>query len=307
MSETNLGPDPLAARSLAQDFSATPCNERAICWAAIFAGAAGAAALALLLVILGSGLGFSVVSPWKFAGISAGTLGVAAIAWLCFTQLAAAGVGGYLAGRLRMRWLAVDTDEVYFRDTAHGFLSWAVASLLGALVVSALFGSLGRGVGDGLFGAAKTAALLAPKADHHGDRAGAQAMEYVIDTMFRQDPALPAPVAQPGLVYAPAPEVARIFTQALYEGVLPQDDKVHIGGLITAYTGIAQPQAQARVSKGFEQLQNMLNQAATTAREAVDAARKASAYAALWMSVALLVGAFVASFMAVCGGRRRDC
>lgn len=304
MSEINLGP----SRSLASDLVVMPCNDRAICWAAIFAGAAGAAALALLLVILGSGLGFSVVSPWKYAGITAGSFGVAAIAWLCLTQLAAAGVGGYLAGRLRVRWLAVDKDEVYFRDTAHGFLAWAVASLLGAVVVSGLLGSMGRGVGAGLVGTAKTAAFaLAPSADHQGARAGGEAMKYVIDSMFRREAApAAAPVAQPRS-RVPAREVARIFTQALHAGVLPQDDKSHIGELIALHTGLAQPQAQTRVTKGFEQLQNMLNQAATMAREAVDAARKATAYAALWMSVALLAGAFVASLMAVYGGRRRDC
>jgi len=71
-----------------------PAGSRsAASWAAIFAGAVGAAALSLLLQILGTGLGFSVVSPWSMEGIGASTLGFAAIAWLTFTQLAASGVG----------------------------------------------------------------------------------------------------------------------------------------------------------------------------------------------------------------------
>ncbi|HSM26564.1 MAG TPA: hypothetical protein VK855_00500, partial [Thioalkalivibrio sp.] len=116
-------------------------------WAAIIAGAAGAAVLSLLLLILGTGLGLSAVSPWTMEGISAATFGIATIAWLSFTQLAASGMGGYLAGRLRTKWTAVPTDEVFFRDTAHGFLSWAVASLLTAAVLTSVVGSI---VGGGV-------------------------------------------------------------------------------------------------------------------------------------------------------------
>jgi hypothetical protein len=96
-------------------------------WGAIIAGALAAAALSFILIILGLGLGLSSVSPYSY---NDAPLGTAAIVWLAFTQLAAAGIGGYMAGRLRTRWAGVHTDEVYFRDTAHGLLAWAVATLL---------------------------------------------------------------------------------------------------------------------------------------------------------------------------------
>src|ERR1700709_540767 len=104
-------------------------SQSAVSWAAIFVGAAAAAALSLVLVILGFGLGLSSVSPWSNVGATAGTIGIATILWITFTQFAASGVGGYLAGRLRIKWAALHTDEVYFRDTAHGFMAWAAASL----------------------------------------------------------------------------------------------------------------------------------------------------------------------------------
>ena len=99
----------------------------AVSWGAILAGAAAAAALSLILLILGTGLGLSAMSPWAQAGATAATLGVSTIVWITLTQLLASGMGGYLAGRLRTKWVAVHTDEVFFRDTAHGFLAWAVA------------------------------------------------------------------------------------------------------------------------------------------------------------------------------------
>ncbi|MEB0033040.1 hypothetical protein QN372_20025 [Undibacterium sp. RTI2.1] len=98
-----------------------------VSWAAILAGAMAAAALSLILLMLGAGLGLSTISPWSY---NASVMGISAIAWITFMQLAASGVGGYLAGRLRSKWSNVHDNEVYFRDTAHGFLAWAVASLV---------------------------------------------------------------------------------------------------------------------------------------------------------------------------------
>lgn len=114
----------------------------AISWGAIIGGAAGASALSLLLMILGVGLGMSTVSPWSNEGISATTFGVSTILWLTFTQLLSSGMGGYLAGRLRTKWRDTDADEVYFRDTAHGFLAWAVAALTSAALLASVIGSI---------------------------------------------------------------------------------------------------------------------------------------------------------------------
>jgi MFS family permease len=111
-----------------------------VSWSAVFAGAAAAAALSFILLILGFGLGLSAVSPWRY---SDAPIGRSTILWLTFMPLASAAVGGYLAGRLRVKWASVHDDEVYFRDTAHGLLAWAVATLLTAAVmagaVSAVF------------------------------------------------------------------------------------------------------------------------------------------------------------------------
>src|SRR4029450_7423713 len=124
---------------------AVAATTSAVAWSAIVAGAAGAAALSLILLILGVGLGLSSVSPWSGRGISAPTFGVSTILWVTFTQLAASALGGYAAGRLRTRWTGTHTDEVYFRDTAHGFLAWALATLVTAATLTSAIGSLGSG------------------------------------------------------------------------------------------------------------------------------------------------------------------
>src|SRR5271156_4287994 len=118
----------------------------AVSWPAIIAGAVAIAAVALILLALGSGLGLSSVSPWPNSGPSATTFGVYAAVWLIIVQWVSAGFGGYLAGRLRTKWVGVHTDEVYFRDTAHGLLVWAVGAVVSALLLSSAVSSVASGV-----------------------------------------------------------------------------------------------------------------------------------------------------------------
>jgi hypothetical protein len=113
-------------------------------WGAIVGGALGAVAISIVLIALGSGLGLSTVSPWSFDGPSPATFAIGAGIWLIVTQWLASALGGYLAGRLRKKWVGVRTDEVFFRDTAHGFLAWALATVIIAAMFtlgSALAGS----------------------------------------------------------------------------------------------------------------------------------------------------------------------
>jgi hypothetical protein len=302
-------------------------NASAVSWGAIFAGAAGAAALSLILLILGTGLGLSSVSPWAQAGIAATTFGVSTILWITFTQIAASGMGGYLAGRLRTKWASVHTDEVYFRDTAHGFLSWAIASLATAALLSSVIGSI---IGTGVQAGAATAsgavtaiagagagAVASASPEMEGD---AGPMGYFVDSLFRKDPGKPtssspaasdvtaAPPSAPVSETAPPPvaEVGRIFASSVAAGALPAEDIRYLGQLVAQRTGMTQQDAEKRVVDTYARLQAKLSEMSNATKAAADAARKASSYAALWLFISLLVGAFVASLAATFGGRQRD-
>ena len=295
-----------------------------VSWGAIFAGAAGAASLSLILLVLGTGLGMSSVSPWTHQGASAGAIGVATILWLSFTQIAASGMGGYLAGRLRTKWAGVHTDEVYFRDTAHGFLAWSVATLLTAALLSSVVGSI---VGAGAQAGATVASGAATAVGMAGAGAGAAASQsaqdggtgpvnYFIDSLFRRDANAPAAATgdagtgQPAMpergTAAANAEVSRIFLNSIRTGALPPEDARYVGQVVAQRTGLSQQDAEKRVNDTYAKAQATLRDAQARAREAADAARKASAYAALWLVVSMLIGAFVASFAATYGGRRRD-
>lgn len=301
-----------------------------VSWSAIFAGAAAAAALSMILLILGTGLGLSSVSPWRSEGLGAVGFGVSTILWITFTQLAASGMGGYLAGRLRSKWAGVHTDEVYFRDTAHGFLAWAVASLVTAAALTTAIGSIvagGAQVGTSMVGATAAAGTAAAgKAatgvtTDSGADAGTGPMGYFVDSLFRSSAATPAaggtsassgsvdsssPATSVASMASAAPEVGRIFANAVRSGALPADDLRYVGQLVSQRTGLGQAEAEKRVGDAFARLQAKLQDAEASARDAADKARKGSAYASLWLFVSLLAGAFVASLCATYGGRRRD-
>jgi hypothetical protein len=278
----------------------------AVSWGAVFAGAVGATALSLILILLGTGVGLSVVSPWARDGISGATASISTIVWITVVQLLASVLGGYLAGRLRSRWVTVHTHEVYFRDTAHGFLAWSVATLLMATLLSSAVGSLATaglkstaavaGSAVAMTGAAAAATGAAPAKN---DDAGNDSVSYSVDSLFRSNSATAVPPEKIG-------EVMRIFANALRSGDLGPADTQYLGQLVAANTGLSQTEAEKRVTDTFNQLKQKLQQARDKARQVADDARKASAYTALWLVVSLLIGAFVASLAATFGGRLRD-
>ena len=289
-------------------------------WGAIVAGAVAIAALSLILLMLGTGLGLSSVSPWAYSGVSATTFGVSTILWLTFTQLIASGMGGYLAGRLRTKWVAVHTDEVYFRDTAHGFLAWAVASLATAALLTSVIGSIVNGgiQAGGLSTTTPAAVTTAAGSGTAKSNSESGLMGYFVDSLFRKNinaalvtSATAGNSIIPGLTLEPtttesASEVTRIFMNTLGTGPLPAEDIRYVGQLVAQRTGLTQQEADKRVVDTYTRVQTKLRDAEATAKAAADKARKASAYAALWLFISLLIGAFVASFAATVGGHQRD-
>lgn len=291
---------------------ATSAPTSAVSWGAIIAGGAAAAALSLVLLILGAGLGLAAVSPWNFQGVSATTFGVSTIIWIALTQLLASGLGGYLAGRLRTKWADLQGDEVYFRDTAHGFLAWCVASLATAAVLTSVVASIASGglqagatIAGQVASTATTAAASAVGANAQGSGVGENGgpTAYFVDSLLRTDGDSREAPAQEA---ATAAEVARIFANAIRTGSLPADDVRYVGRLIAERTDLSQQEAEQRVRDTFMRVQATLREAEDAVKAAADEARKASAYASLWLVVSLLVGAFVASLMATYGGRQRD-
>jgi hypothetical protein len=268
----------------------------AVSWGPIAAGAVVAAALSLLLLLVGTGFGFTMVSPWG-GSASAATLGVSAAVWLVVVQWLSAGVGGYLTGRLRTKWTGIHTHEVGFRDTAHGFLAWALATLfVAALLGSTISSVLGTGV-------QATATLAGATATTAATAAGKSNTDfttsYFTDALLRPNDPAATTANDNGTAAA---QLSRILANAAIQGKMPDADRTYVDKLVSARTGLSQADAKARVDAVLKQIDD----AKLAAKEAADKARKTAAATALLGALSLFIGAFIAAAAGAYGGRQRD-
>ena len=251
-----------------------------VSWPAVAAGAIVSCALTLVLMAFGTGLGLTVVSPWTGSGVSATTFKIGTGLYLVVIAMMASSIGGYLAGRLRTRWVGVHGDEIYFRDTAHGFIAWAFASVLGAVLLASPASSL---IGGAASGASQAATTVASQSGP---------MDGYVDTLLRPN----TPTAQSGNAQETRGEMVRLFTSSFRSGnELKPADREYVSKVVAARTGLSQADADKRV-----------NEVVTQAKSDIDAARKAAAQLAFWLTAALLIGAFCASLAATEGGGLRD-
>ncbi|MBY2921731.1 hypothetical protein HF265_17550 [Rhizobium leguminosarum] len=276
---------------------ATPVesSKSAMTWGPIFGGAAAAIGVTLILLLLGSGVGLTMVSPWSGQSSSLGTVGVTAAIWLVVVQWLSSGLGGYITGRLRTKWAAVHTDEVFFRDTAHGFISWALATIFVAGFLASSLTSL-AGAGAQAVGSAATAA---------GTAASSTVSTADLPTAYFTDALLRPEQARTGATSddtAATAEVSRILLNGAVAGQIPDDDKAYLATIVSARTGLSEADARTRVDTVLKRIDD----AKVAAQKAADEARKATSTTALLGALSLLIGAFIASAAAAFGGSQRD-
>jgi hypothetical protein len=248
-------------------------------WGPIVAGAVAAAALALVLHSFAAAIGVSVSSTaptWRDASMA---LVLLSGVYLVLVAVASYGLGGYVAGRARMRLSAGTPDEIEFRDGAHGLLVWAVATLLTGLLALGAAQSLTR--------------LAAPSGGPAGAStsvAGENIIAYDLDRLFRSERRL----AEGDLEYARA-EAARILLTAAGHRGLAADDRAYLVRLVAGRTGLAPPEAERRV-----------DDVVARARDNIRRARRSAVLLGFMVGAAALIGAAAAWFAACAGGRHRD-
>ena len=92
------------SQSATDTMASTESLPSAVSWGPIVAGAFAASTLTLILMLLGSGLGLTMVSPWSNEGASVTTFAVSTAIWLIVVQWLSSGAGGDPSGRLRTKW-----------------------------------------------------------------------------------------------------------------------------------------------------------------------------------------------------------
>ena len=253
-----------------------------VSWSAVIGGAFVVMALSLIMIALGAGFGISAISPWSNIGASASAVGTVGIIWLVVTQVIASSMGGYLAGRLRTSWQSFHNDEVHFRDTANGFLAWGVAVVLTVAFLASAATNMAGGTARG------PVVSMATRPTEQRDDSVENA--YFVDRLFRTD----HPVATEADTLVRA-EADRIVANALRRKEESASDARYLAQLVAAKTGLNQNEAEKRVSETM-----------ADARQTMDSLRSVTARILLWTFLALLTGAFCASYAATIGGRQRD-
>jgi hypothetical protein len=254
----------------------------AVSWRAVLAGSTVSLALTLVLLAFGIGMGFSVVSPWANAGISSTTFTVAGGIYLIVVAMIASTIGGYVAGRMRAQWGTVHEHERYFRDTAHGVLVWALATVVSAALLGSATTNILAGVSAGLAPAANSTARGSPT-------------DVYVDNLLRTDPT-PGSATSGADLTATRGEITRIMVPSVRKGgSLSTADRTYLAKLVSARTGLPQADAEKRV-----------DQVVTQAKTAADDARKSAAKFSLWLVASMLAGALAAALGAVEGGNLRN-
>jgi hypothetical protein len=272
--------------------SSEPPELTTLSWGAVIAGAVASAALTLLLLAFGVGIGFTVISPWSGEGVSATTFHVGAGLYLIAVAMLASAIGGYLTGRLRLKWPGLHDDEIYFRDTAHGLLTWALATVFSAVLLGSATTHILASATAGSVPATAAASQAKPTDIH-------------VDALLRADTAPAGAAASPGAPAATAPagdlaatrdELSRLIAPSLRKGGdLSAADRAHAARVVSARTGLNQAEAEKRVSE-----------VVARAKQAADEARKAAAKFMLWIAASMLAGAVAAMLGATEGGLLRD-
>jgi hypothetical protein len=292
----------IAGTAIAMD-AGSPTAKSAVSWGSVIAGAFVAAASTVILVALGSGIGFASISPWPDRGASVTTFAVTTAIWLIVTQWVSAALGGYIAGRLRTRWMGTHPHEVFFRDTAHGFITWAVATILVVAVGASTFRSAAGAAGRAANAGATAGMIAAPGSAAGGmsanmlSNANSPIAPYEIDRLFRS-----SNFGGAALLADARTETAHIAANAFVNGSISSADRTYLVEQVSARTGASQADAQARVDNFVA----AVTQAQEKLKADADSARKAAAEASIYLALSLLIGAFIASVAAALGGRIRD-
>jgi hypothetical protein len=270
----------------------------AVSWPAIAAGTVVAAAASLLLVALGAGAGFGALSPWPHAGTSAASFTAMTAIGLVVVQWFSAGIGGYVTGRLRTKWVSLHTHEVFFRDTAHGLITWATATLVvsgaAAIIAASAAGATAHAV------SAAGSAAAAGAANHAATTPSID--PYDVDTLLR--PASPdtQSAASESASNDMRMQTTRILAAGLVKGDIPPADQAYLNQVVGSQARVSPTDASARV----DTIVGKVKADHDRAIQAADDARKAAETASIFTAFAMLLGAFIACIAAALGGRRRD-
>ncbi|GAA5629218.1 hypothetical protein Brsp05_04517 [Brucella sp. NBRC 12953] len=273
-------------------------------WAAIFAGAAVASGVMVVMTTFASGLGLSSFSVDDGGELSTVWLVITAL-FLILSMVASYMLGGYIAGRMRRPTGTATRDESTVRDGLNGLVVWGLGTIVSALFAISIISGGAKAVG----GAAQTAveaagAVAGGTAQGAGQLAGgivsgagnavggvaqgagqaaapsieqmlpeglkANPLDYLTDGLLRNDAQTTGAGQEVQDMAAFQRQVTGILGNLLTTGEIPEADKAWLSNQIASRTGISQTDAQTRVDETVRRVQALR----TEAQAKVDEAQK---------------------------------
>ena len=196
----------------------------------------------------GVGSWTGIVSPWPDSGASATAFTVMTAIWLIVVQWLASGSGWLSGGPPATKWANTHTHEVFFRDTAHGFITWAVATVIVAGLSSYRLVSGSASASGGVQRAATVVgAALRAAATGRRMRTTQAATPTTYDILLFRPTDSTAPTTEARSRSGPnSRQRSRI-------GRRPDGDRTYLAELVAARTGISEEEAQKRVDTAIAQ------------------------------------------------------
>ncbi len=295
-----------------------------ISWGSVIGGALATISISIVLVALASGLGLTSFSVHG-GNASGTTYAISTALALIVIQWLSAGFGGYIAGRTRARWSGLHTHESGFRDTVHGFLAWALATLLTIGVLAMAGGGALSNAAHGAAvlgaGAAGGAGMAAHEAGMPGRPGAGDPMALFSDRLFRNEGPAPAAAAATTTTTGATPstgpiptavtinatpemraEASRLLLTRFTDGKLADADQAYLVAQVARVTGLPADEAQKRVAD----VESAIDEAAAKTKAAAEEARKAAAAGAFFTAFSLAIGAFIGAVAGAIGGHRRE-
>ena len=262
---------------MAPDAGVGRVESPSVSWTPIVAGAITAAALAFVIHGFAAAIGLAVSSTaptWRDASIA---LWILSGVYLIFVAIASYGLGGYIAGRMRVPLREIAADEIEVRDGASGLLVWALATLLTAVLLAGAASAVSR----------LATSTAAPAAN---SVAGENIIAFDIDRLLRSERRPP----DTDLGYTRAEAARILLTSSGHRGV-NADDRAYLIRMVAARTGLSAPDSERRVDTAI-----------ANARDNISRGRRSTVILAFMAATAGLLGAVAAWYGACAGGRHRN-
>jgi hypothetical protein len=280
-------------------------------WQAVIAGAVGASAISVLLLGFGGAIGLSLTSARPYAGLSASLMALLITLWFAVVHVGSFAAGGYLAARLRASTSAgaakgAPNVEREFRDGAHGFLVWALGTLLGAALIAGSIVAVGKGTAEVAASAAGASATVVSRSAGQMSTVP-DPLGYAVDTLLRRTvtPATATGAAVPRDEFVTA-EIGRILIMGTHDGALNPIDRQHLVSLVAQRTGLPQAEADKRFEETWIRYRSLRAEAETKVRDAAEKARRMAVITAFLAAAVSLAGLVAAIWGADAGAADRD-